>query len=193
MNRDSKCFCGYGCQPNFSTSSLTAAALSYGTRFNGAALQLLPESNGVYGLIERSDPLVVTDLMEGGGTYLNPQRLGASGASWTQTSFRLGDADVTDPDRTGYSMLYPNLNALEAVSVTTAGGHPDGYGSGTVVRLAPRMPAPTWQRTFEVIGSPAGFQSVNPLPNAPALARLRHSASGSFVLSGASAANSATS
>jgi hypothetical protein len=156
----------------------------YGTRFNGAALELLPDSNGVYGLIERSDPLVVTDLMEGGGTYLNPQRLGASGASWTQTSFRLGDADLTDPDRTGFSMLYPNLNALEAVSVATAGGHPDAYGSGTMVMLTPRMPASTWQRTFEFIGSPAGFQSVNPLPNAPALARLRHSASGSFVLSG---------
>ena len=50
--------------------------------------------------------------------------------------------------------------------------------------LTPRMPASSWQRTFEFIGSPAGFQSVNPLPNAPALARLRNSASGSFVLSG---------
>ena len=58
----------------------------YGTRFNGTALQLLPESNGVYGLLERSDPLVVTDLMEGGGTYLNPQRLGASGASCDRSS-----------------------------------------------------------------------------------------------------------
>ena len=156
----------------------------YGTRFNGTALQLLPDSGGVYGLIERSDPLVVTDLMEGGGTYLNPQRLGASGASWTQTSFRLGDAELTDPDRTGFSMLYPNLNALEAVSITTAGGHPDNYGSGTTVMLTPRMPASTWQRTFEFMASPSGFQSVNPLPNAPALARLRHSASGSFVFSG---------
>ena len=109
------------------------------------------------GLIERSDPLVVTDLMEGGGTCLNPQRLGASGASWTQTSFRLGDADLTDPDRTGFSMLYPNLNALEAVSITTAGGHPDAYGSGTMVMLTPRMPASTWQRTFEFIASPSGF------------------------------------
>jgi hypothetical protein len=156
----------------------------YGTRFNDVALKLLPESSGVYGLIERSDPLVVTDLMEGGGTYLSPQRLGASGASWTQTSFRLGDADLTDPDRTGFSMLYPNLNALEAVSVTTAGGHPDSYGSGTMVMLTPRMPASTWQRTFEFMASPSGFQSVNPLPGAPALARLRNSASGSFVLSG---------
>ena len=131
-------------------------------------LQLLPDSNGVYGLIERSDPLVVTDLMEGGGTYLNPQRLGASGASWTQTTFRLGDADVTDPDRTGFAMMYPNLNALEAVSIATAGGHPDAYGSGTMVMLTPRMPASTWQRTFEFIASPSAFQSVNPLPNAPA-------------------------
>src|SRR3954470_3138696 len=101
---------------------------AYGTRFNGESLQLLPDSGGVYGLIERADPLVVTELMEGGGTSLDPQRLAASGASWTQTSFRLGDADVTDPDHTGFAMLYPNLNVLEAVSVATAGAHPDSYG-----------------------------------------------------------------
>ena len=102
--------------------------IGYGTRFNSADLQLLPDSNGVYGLIERSDPLVVTDLMEGGGTYLNPQRLGASGASWTQTSFRLGDADLTDPDRTGFAMMFPNLNALEAVE------HRDGRRASGCLR-----------------------------------------------------------
>ena len=157
---------------------------AYGTRFNGAALQLLPDSGGVYGLIERSDPLAVTDLMEGGGTYLDPQRLGASGASWTQTSFRLGDADLTDPDRTGFAMFYPNLNAFEAVSVATAGAHPDEYGSGTIVMLTPRMPSATWQRSFEFSSSPPAFQSVNPLPGAPALARLHNAAGGSFVISG---------
>src|SRR4051812_7824793 len=134
---------------------------AYGTQFNAAAIELLPDSGGVYGLIERSDPLVVTELIEGGGAYLEPQRLGASGASWTQTSFRLGDADVTDPDRTGYAMLYPNLDALQAVSVTTAGLHPDGYGAGTSVMLVPKMPASTWQRTIELFGSPPALQSVN--------------------------------
>ena len=114
---------------------------AYGTRFDQAALDLLPQSGSVYGLIERSDPLVVTERIEGGGTYLDPQRLGASGASWTQTSFRLGDADVTDPDRTGFAMFYPNLDTLQAVSVTTAGLPPDGYGAGTSVMLVPRMPA----------------------------------------------------
>ena len=157
---------------------------AYGSRFNGASLQLLPDSGAVYGLIERSDPLVITDLMEGGGTYLNPQRLGASGASWTQTSFRLGDADLTDPDRTGFAMMYPHLNAFEAVSVATAGIHPDTYGSGTSVMLTPRMPASSWQRTIELNTSPPAFQSVNQLPNAPALARLRSAAGGSFVASG---------
>jgi hypothetical protein len=157
---------------------------SYGTQFNTAAIERLPESGGVFGLIERSDPLVVTELIEGGGAYMEPQRLGASGASWTQTSFRLGDADVTDPDRTGFAMFYPNLDALQAVSVTTAGLHPGGYGSGTSVMLVPRMPAPTWQRTIEFYGSPPALQSVNPLPDAPSIARLRAASGASFVLSG---------
>jgi hypothetical protein len=157
---------------------------TYGTRFNQAAFDLLPKSGSVYGLIERSDPLVVTERIEGGGTYLDPQRLGASGASWTQTSFRLGDADVTDPDRTGFAMFYPNLDTLQAVSVTTAGLPPDGYGAGTSVMLVPRMPARTWQRTIQFDGSPPAFQSVNPLPGAPSVARLQSASDASFVVTG---------
>ena len=132
-----------------------------------SALELLPRSGSVYGLIERSDPLVVTELIEGGGTYLDPQRLGASGASWTQTSFRLGDADVTDPDRTGFAMFYPNLDTLQAVSVTTAGLPPDGYGGGTSVMLVPRMPASTWQRTFRVRRLAAGVSIGESSPGGP--------------------------
>ena len=156
----------------------------YGTRFDSAALELLPQSGGVYGLIERSDPLVVTERIEGGGAYPEPQRLGASGASWTQTSFRLGDVDITDPDRTGFAMLYPNLDTLQAVSVITASLPVDGYGGGTSVMMVPRMPASTWQRTIEFAGSPPAFQSVNPLPAAPSIARLRAAAGGSFVVTG---------
>jgi hypothetical protein len=156
----------------------------YGTRFNRTALELLPQSGGVYGLIERSDPLVITDRMEGGGAYPEPQRLGASGESWTQTSFRFGDADVTDPDRTGFAMFYPNLDTLQAVSVITAGLPPDGYGSGTSVMLVPRTPAAAWQRSVEFHGSPPAFQSVNPLPGAPSIGRLRAASGASFVASG---------
>jgi hypothetical protein len=156
----------------------------YGTRFDSAALEMLPQSGGVYGLIERSDPLVVTERIEGGGAYPEPQRLGASGASWTQTSFRLGDVDITDPDRTGFAMIYPNLDTLQAVSVITAGLPVDEYGGGTSVMLVPKMPASAWQRTIEFAGSPPAFQSVNPLPGASSIARLRAAAGGSFVVSG---------
>ena len=129
---------------------------AYGTRFNATALELLPQSNGVYGLLERSDPLVITERMEGGGTYPEPQRLGASGASWTQTSFKLGDADITDPDRTGFAMLYPNLDALQAVGAATAGSIPIPYGAGTAVTLVPRMPSAKWHAHRAVRSLAAG-------------------------------------
>ena len=135
---------------------------AYGTRFNAAALELLPQSNGVYGLIERSDPLVITDRMEGGGTYPEPQRLGASGASWTQTTFKLGDADITDPDRTGFAMLYPNLDALEAVSAATAGDPSRHLRSGTAVTLVPRMPASKWHAHPAVRSLAAGVSVREP-------------------------------
>jgi hypothetical protein len=157
---------------------------AYGTRFNGVALDLLPQSGSVYGLIERSDPLVVTDRMEGGGAYLEPQRLAASGASWTQTTFKLGDVDITDPDRTGFAMLYPNLGSLQAVGAATAGLHPDTVGGGTAVTLVPRMPSAKWQRSLQFEASPPAFQSVNPLPGAPSIGRLRRSNGGTFIASG---------
>jgi hypothetical protein len=156
----------------------------YGTRFESAALRMLPGSGGVWGLIERSDPFVVTERIEGGGAYPEMQRLGASGASWTQTAYRLGEADVTDPDPTGAPLFYPNLEALDSVSVITAGQPADGYGGGTSVTLVPRRPAASWQRSVQVLGSPPGLQSVNPLPGAPSFARLQSMASGSLFLSG---------
>jgi hypothetical protein len=161
-----------------------AGRSGYGTRFDGEALQQLPGSGGVFGLIERSDPLVVTERIEGGGAYPEMQRLAASGASWTQTSYRLGDADVTDPAVTGLPMFYPNLDTLEAVSVVTAGLPPDTFGAGTAVTLVPRRPSPAWQRTIQFDSSPEAFQSVNELPGAASLARLQSSAGGSFVVSG---------
>ena len=118
----------------------------YGTRFDSTALRLLPQSGSIWGLIERADPLVVTERIEGGGAYPEMQRIGASGASWTQTSYRLGEADITDPDPTGYPLLYPNLDALEAMNVITAGQTPDGYGGGTAVTLVPRRPTAAWQQ-----------------------------------------------
>ena len=156
----------------------------YGTRFDSTALRLLPQSGSIWGLIERADPLVVTERIEGGGAYPEMQRIGASGASWTQTSYRLGEADITDPDPTGYPLLYPNLDALEAMNVITAGQTPDGYGGGTAVTLVPRRPTAAWQRSFQFLGSPHGFQSVNVLPGAPSIGRLQSNASGSFVVSG---------
>jgi hypothetical protein len=157
---------------------------AYGTRFNSTMIEMLPQSGGVYGLIERSDPLVVTERMEGGGAYPEPQRLGASGASWTQTTFKIGDADITDPDRTGYAMLYPNLDMLQTLNVATAGMPPDTYGAGTAVMLVPRLPTAKWQRTLQFDVSPPAFQSVNPLPEASSIGRLRSAGTGAFIASG---------
>ena len=156
----------------------------YGTRSDSMALRLLPQSGSIWGLIERADPLVVTDRIEGGGAYPEMQRIGASGASWTQTSYRLGEADITDPDATGFPLLYPNLDALEAMTVITAGQTPDVYGAGTSVTLVPRRPSAAWERSVQFLGSPHGFQSVNVLPGAPSIGRLQSNATGSFVASG---------
>jgi hypothetical protein len=147
---------------------------------NAAAIERLPDSGGVFGLIERSDPLVVTELIEVGARDDEPQRLGASGASWTQTSFRLGDADVTDPDRTGFAMFYPNLDAWarqrDDCRFTRRHGQALGHaGAQDSVDLAAHN---------RILWSPPALQSVNLLPRLPSIARLRAASGASLSSAG---------
>src|SRR5262245_9850531 len=76
---------------------------------------------GVWPLLETSDGASILDRIEGGGLAVGePGRLSVHGSSWTQTAFAIGRLDVTDPDRGGLPLVYPDLDALDAVEVTTA-------------------------------------------------------------------------
>ena len=49
-------------------------------------------------------PSVTADRIESGGLFLGaPALFGVHGASWTDTTWQLGDIDVTDPDRGGHA------------------------------------------------------------------------------------------
>lgn len=157
---------------------------AHGTAFGDAELRMLPQSGRVWGLLERSDGLTISDRMDNGGISGDPARVARSGASWTETTFRLGQVDITDPLHLGMPLLYPDLQAFEAVEVGTATRPAEEANGGTSIAFVPRRPAPAWERSIEFLASPRAFQSTNDLPGVPALDRLQSSGEGRLLLSG---------
>src|SRR5499427_7485461 len=80
----------------------------------------LPSSDNLFALFDTIVPDVIADRIEAGGTAAGgPSRVGAHGSTWTQTSYRVGDADITDPALTGFPLLMPGVDAWEHVEVAT--------------------------------------------------------------------------
>src|SRR5262245_49694751 len=72
------------------------------------ALGELPASASLFTLLDTSIPDVITDRVDTGGVSAGQAaRAGAHGSTWTQTLFRLGDADITDPSGSGTPLLSP--------------------------------------------------------------------------------------
>ena len=80
-----------------------------------------------------------------GCSSATPALFGVHGASWTDTTWRLGDIDVTDPDRGGTPLIAVPVEALESLTLATALTPVAAAGSGAQVALAVREPAASWR------------------------------------------------
>ena len=145
----------------------------------------LPSSTNLFTLLDTIVPDVIADRIDTGGTAAGaPSRTGAHGSTWTQTTFRVGDADITDPYTTGLPLLMPGVDVWEHVEVATGMMPIDLSAPGMAVSLTPRRPAASWTRALELTGSAplmnAGSSSANP----PAINRLDSWAHGNLFLSG---------
>src|SRR6185369_16225123 len=80
----------------------------------------LPSSDNLFALLDTIVPDVIADRIEDGGTAAGaPSRVGAHGSSWTQTVYRIGDADITNPNLTGQPLLMPGVDVWDHVAVAT--------------------------------------------------------------------------
>src|SRR6266545_2049784 len=62
------------------------------------ALGSLPSSANLFSLLDTVMPDVIADRIDTGGLSAgDAARVGAHGSTWTQTTFRVGDADITSP------------------------------------------------------------------------------------------------
>lgn len=146
---------------------------AYGTEFTRDALRYLPTGGSLWSLLETADALTISDRMDTGGLAAGmPARIGAHGGSWTQTSFRLDDLDVTDLTTGGVPLLYPDLAALEAVDVVHTMIPAEIGPPGPAVTMMTRRPARTWQGSAETALAPAPRDAYATRGSIPAISTL---------------------
>jgi hypothetical protein len=157
-------------------SSITIDALGY-----------LPAAATLYSLLDTSIPDVIADRIDTGGLSAGePARVGAHGSSWTQTLFRLGSVNITDPNGNGTPMLVPGVDAWQRVDVATGLMPLDVDAPGLAVSLVPRVPASAaWMRQLDLVGSPAALNAGDAAQSPPPIARLNSWAHASLVAAGA--------
>lgn len=151
-----------------------------------SALDDLPSSGTIGGLLETAIPQITSDRIEGGGLSVGSEsRLGAGGSSWAQTAFYLSDLDFTDPGLFGSSMLFLDPAMLESVETTTSLWSIERSAPGLSVRLTPRRPSAIWEGRAEVFSTfsatPAPSSTIPPLATLHTWNRFAASASGPLV------------
>jgi hypothetical protein len=142
-----------------------------------------PAGRSVAGLIETGIPAVTSDRFDASGTGIATQaRIGAYGESWTETTYRIGDLEATNPLRPGTAMVLPDATGFEAVSITASGSIPDVSTPGVRVALDPMRPADRRRVSIEGMLMPSAWAPGATTP--PAIAALRASGDTTAVFSG---------
>jgi hypothetical protein len=120
----------------------------------------LPHGDSAWDLIETVAAFAFTEPMNTGGALTGvPIQLGSESSSWTQTTYRLGIADVTDAATGGRPLLYPDLSIASQVQVKTAAHELQTGAPGPVLTLVPAAGGATWSRAVSAAVSPAPFQA----------------------------------
>lgn len=152
-----------------------------------AEIQLrdLPSSRTIWSLIETADALTIVDRIDNGGLYLGePLLMGSVGSSWTQTGFTFDGLDLTDPERTGTPLAYPDPATLRTVQVAGAFPGVELAGGGPTVALLPRAPAKRFGGSLDLSYLPNQFQAAPDPAAAPPIAHFGSAGDGSLLLSG---------
>jgi hypothetical protein len=155
------------------------------TSLAGDVLTDLPSGSTIFSLLDTAFAELISDRVDAGSlTVGQPSRLGTHGSSWTQSTFRLGHVDISDPDASGTPFVLPGVRGWERLDIAT-GALPVGLSSpGPVVTLVPSRPAAAWTRSIELFGAPSGLLSRTETTVPPAIARLNGWNSASLLASG---------
>jgi hypothetical protein len=168
-----------------SPPSILANSPEVGSSLTADTLANLPLAENVYSVLETTQSEVISDRFNASGLNVGENaRVGGFLGSWSQTSFRIGDIDITDPSGAGAPLLFPDLIWWDRVTVSTALMPTDFNAPGLGVTLIPAPPGVVWNTT--VRGSFSGGSLSSPPPGGavPPIARLTNFGYGSALVSG---------
>jgi hypothetical protein len=156
-----------------SAGDVSAAPVVLGFTYDDAFLRDLPTSDNLYSVLETMQPSLISDrFTEGGLSYGQPARVGGFLSSWTQTRFRIGDVDLTDPTGSGAPLLFPTLGPWQRIQVATGLLPGDLNATGLAISLEPRAATATWQHTAEGSFAHNGLTGDAAASGPPTIARL---------------------
>ena len=90
-----------------------------GSAFDADVLRDLPLGGNIYALLETTQADVISDRFNSGGLNVGGSaRLDGFLSSWSQTMFRIGDLNVSDPNGGG-ALLFPEALPWRRVRVDT--------------------------------------------------------------------------
>jgi len=150
-----------------------AARAPLGSVITIGPLAMLPSTEDLVELAGAEIPEIIADRVDTGGLSTgDPARTGARGSSWTQTTFRVGDADVTDPVRGGTPLLLPRPETWDRAEVAT-GMMPIALNApGLIIGLTPRRPGDAWHGSIAVSASSPSLNAGASSDRPPSIARL---------------------
>jgi len=120
--------------------------------FDRPTVDALPTTANLFSFLETTQADVVTDRFFGGVNGGAVGRLGVFLSPLSQTTFRVGDVDVTSPSRGG-PLFVPPTHLWRALTVTSGLVPSDASGPGLLVALDPETPSATWQGSFQASGT----------------------------------------
>jgi len=148
-------------------------------------LRDLPVADSVYALLETTQSELIADRFNSGGLNVGGDtRVGGFLGSWSQTRFRIGDIDISDPMGGGAALLFPVASFWQHVTTTTGLFPADVNTPGLAVGLDPLRGGKAWSSIFTgtVSGGPlaADAPTKQPIP----VARLKNFGQGSGIVTG---------
>ncbi|MEQ1912881.1 MAG: hypothetical protein ABMA15_28960, partial [Vicinamibacterales bacterium] len=165
------------------TSPATIPAL--GASFPADLVSNLPLGDSVYAILETTQSELIADRFNSGGLNVGgDSRVGGFLGSWSQTLFRVGDIDVTDPSGSGAALFVPDASMWQRINIATGLMPVDIDSPGLAVSLDPRRGGGTWERTITGSGSGGGLAAPGPANQPIPIARLNTFSFGSAEVSG---------
>jgi hypothetical protein len=174
--------------PDSATAQSTAPAPpnpAIGSIFDAATLRDLPLGDNIYALLETTQADVIADGFNAGGLNTGGgARLGGFLGAWSQTLFRIGEVNISDPEGSGSALIFPESMPWQHVRIDTGLMPADINTPGLAATLQPLRASNGWIRTLKGSASGGDLASGRPANQPPPIARLREYGHGSAVVGG---------